>query len=287
MATLVCRNLRETVAAYCDYLDLQILEQQPAGDQLAGFYNTPGLANANSALLANRCGEPWLRIVEDPDSIPLEPLKHHGWLSLEVLVEDVDKLVEGLSDSPFDILRPVANLELSDNIRACQVKGPCGEVLYLTQIKGAVPPFDLPRARCFVDRLFIPVLCAPDRDSAQAFYQGFANTKGLAFDTKITVVNQAYGYELERQHPVAVMLLAGQSMIEIDEIAAAKPRPDSAGRLSAGIASVSFEVDSLEALDLDWVTAPAPLYTAPYDGRRVGLVTGMAGELIELIERRA
>jgi hypothetical protein len=285
LSTLVCKDLTTVVGAYCQYLCLTVYEQTPIDRQLAELWGTPELEGALSVLLANACGEPWLRLVEDAGCEPLAPLKYHGWLSLEVLVEDVDQLVSGLQISPFELLRPAANLELSDNIRAAQVSGPCGEVMYLTQIKGDVPPFDLPRARCEVDRLFIPVMCTPDRAATQAFYERFPNTNGLAFDTKITVVNQAYGLPLETQHPVTTLMLSGQSLIEADEISEADSRPVQEGHLPPNIASISFEVDDLDTLNLEWRTRPRVLQGAPYNGRRVGLVVGPAGEWVELLER--
>ena len=285
LSTLVCKDLAAVQEHYCNYLSLQVLRQNKVSTDLATLWQAPELAGAPSVLLANALGEPWLRLVQDLSVIPLAPLTSTGWLSLEVLVQDVDSLVAGLAGSPFKVLRPVANLELSDNIRACQVSGPCGEVFYLTQINGDVPPFDLPRARCAVDRLFIPVLCAHDRDQAQRFYEAFPRTKALAFDTKITVVNQAYGLPLERQYPVATMLLRGQSLIEIDEIPQALPRQPLAGRLPSNIASISFEVDNLAALNLQWFSTPRPIAEPPYAGRNVGVAIGAAGEWLELIER--
>ncbi len=285
LSTLLSNDLALSVSAYCDYLHLQVFEESAVSFELAELWQTPELQGAAVTLLANSLGEPWLRIVEDKNSHAIEPLKYHGWLSLEVLVSGVDDLVAGLSDSPFTVLRPVADLELSANIRACQVQGPCGEVLYLTQIKGDVPPFDLPRARCAVDRLFIPVMCAPDRDTAKSFYEGFENTKGLSFATKITVINQAYGWDITRQHPVATMVLQQQNLIEIDEIDAAKPRPLS-NSLPANISSISFEVDDINNLDLNWVSKPRFINAAPYNGRAVGLVKGAADEWLELVSRQ-
>lgn len=283
LSTIACPNVAAVVEDYCRYLHLNIADTSTVDEALAALWQCPELAGANMTLLANACGEPWLRLVEVEGIVPLTPLKHHGWMALEVLVDDVDSLIAGLANSPFKVLRPVASLELSENIRACQVEGPCGEVYYFTQIKGDVPPFDLPRARCVVDRLFIPVLCVPDRSRSQEFYESFPRTKSLAFDTKITVINQAYDLPLTQQHPVATLMLRGQSLIEIDEISAASARP--ADGFPANIASVGFEVDNLDDLGFDWLSLPRHMECLPYCGRRVALVRGEAGEWLELIER--
>ena len=55
--------------------------------------------------------------------------------------------------------------------------------------------------------------------------------------TRITVVNQARGFDLDRRHPVATLQLAGEAMIEIDEIA--ETQPDPAG-ICQGVACVTF-----------------------------------------------
>ncbi|WP_299592273.1 hypothetical protein [uncultured Microbulbifer sp.] len=293
-ATLVTRDLDRAVAAYKQFL---ALNQSACGMEfvspaLADLWGCPGLAGARQCLLENALGEPFVRIVEDPAVSTTTPLHYHGWMALEVVVEDVDGLAQTIQEqgsaSGFEVLRPAADLELSDKIRASQVAGPCGEVLYLTRISGEVPPFDLPRARCPVDRLFIPVVSVPDRAASMTFYEGFPGTQCLQFQTRITVVNQAFGLPLEQQHPVATVSLRGQSLIEIDELAPARPHIVSEGTLPAGIASISFEVDSFDQLASAGVTliqSPRRITEAPYAGRRVAMLQGTAGELIELIER--
>ena len=122
--------------------------------------------------------------------------------------------------------------------------------------------------------------------AALVFYQQFAGVKDYQFDTKITSVNAAYGYELDRKHPVATMQLAGSTMIEIDQIDAAEPRPKAVGKLPAGIAMISYEVESLAELDIEWLAAPTRLQQQPYLGRLAACCLGAGGELLELIERR-
>ena len=58
--------------------------------------------------------------------------------------------------------RPIGAYEMIDLLA-----GPAGETLYLTEVRAPVPPFDLPmNARFTAERLFIPVLSAPDREAA-------------------------------------------------------------------------------------------------------------------------
>jgi hypothetical protein len=54
--------------------------------------------------------------------------------------------------------------------------------------------------------------------------------------------------------------------------------------LPAGMAMVSFAVESLEPFLSRFVAPPRVLYGPPYDGRRAGVMRGPDGEHIELIE---
>lgn len=273
------------VAAYVDSLSMRVVESGRLDPALVHLWSAPGLAGARSAVLASESEIPWIRVIEDASIRSAVPFKQQGWMSLEVAVQDVDRLAAELAGSPFEIWRPPADLDVSEDIRAMQVIGPAGEVLYLTQIKKPVPPFEIPMAGCGVDRLFIPVMCCTDRDAVLAFYRRFPNCRDFRFDTTITSVNTAFGFELDRNHPVAVVQLAGKSMIEIDQIDEAVPRPCADGRLPPGIAIIGCEVDSLDISGVDFPSPPMRLEIQPYRGRRAACCRGAGGELLELIER--
>ena len=86
------------------------------------------------------------------------------------------------------------------------------------------------------------------------------------------------------KHPVATVQLAGQSMVEIDQLGVAKSRPPTAGRLPAGIAMVSFVFDNIDNIGIKPVSPPQRLEGKLYGGQRVAVCRGAGGELIELIE---
>lgn len=215
--TLIAPDLDAACTAYGEQLGLDVATREVLGPDLAAVLGLSDLAGQPAAWLANPAGECILRLVEDPQAKVLEPTFRHGWLSLEVLVADVDALVSELR-APFRVLRPPADLELSPAIRASQVLGPCGEMLYLTSIKEPVPPFDLPMSDARVSHTFIGVMSTPDRAASQAAWVALAGQPGWAFDTKITVLNDAFGKDLASRYPVAVVPLPGQSMVEIDEV---------------------------------------------------------------------
>jgi len=184
-----------------------------------------------------------------------------------------------MDESPFEVIGEPANLDVSDNIRAMQVIGSASEVLYLTEVKAEVPPFELPFARCAVDRLFIPVLLAGDRDQTLEVYEQFADTSGVKFETKITVINRARQFDIGRRHPVATLQLRGSNLIEIDQLEGLRERPSNSGKLPTGIAMISIEVTNIPGLIESYTKGDGP-----YAGRRAALLRGAAGEMIELIE---
>lgn len=282
LSTLITRDLDASLSHYCEQLELTVSYRGSFGAELAALWQQEALVEAPCALLANAAGENWLRIVEVADAANVEPLKQFGWMALEVSVEDVDALAESFAGTVFDVLRPPANLDISDQLRACQVQGPSKEVFYFTEIKGQVPGFDLSPARCKVDRLFIPVQCSPNRDASIAFYRQFDGVKGQAFDTIVTVVNQAWGLPLNTKQPIATVALAGGNLIEIDELPEAAPR--STDRLSLGIAAITLLIDDIDSAQIDWLSPPRRISNAPYNGARVGLAIGPAGEWIEVLE---
>lgn len=271
-ATLIAPDLQQVCDAYVAQLALQLQERGTLQADDAAALDLEDLIGAPLAWLANSAGEPVLRVIEDARAVVAEPMFRHGWLSLEVLVGDIDSLAAGLQ-APFKVLGPAANLELSDAIRAAQVLGPCGELLYLTQIKAPVPPFDLPMTDATVASTFIGVMTTPDRDASQRAWSALLGAKGWAFDTRITVLNRAYGKALDGRYPVAVVPMPGQCMVEIDQVdlpASSKLRH--AGQYSLGLRLPA--VDAAVLAEAGWVVMEA--------GERRSL-RGPAGEHVELL----
>ncbi len=281
--TVVCTNLNESVEVYKS-LSMTLVKSGEVNQQLADFWHAPATAGAQYAILASASDAAWIRLIEDPvaakDFVPFET---HGWLSLEVSVNDVDTLAVKLAGSGFKIIGEPANLDVSDAIRAMQVQGPSGEILYLTEVRDDVPPFELPKASTEVDNLFIPVMITPSRDESADMFMQFDGLDKFLFDTKITVINKAYGYEILRKHPVAVLQLADNSMIELDQIDEAVPRQRLDGHLSGGIAMVSFMTEGKSPIVLD---SADEFGRSIYARKQAGYRTGIAGEGVEVISAR-
>lgn len=282
IATLSTSEHDACVAAWCQYLEHVVHCELALSSVEAVKWGCAELVGTRVTWLENGLGEPWLRIIEDPLATPVAPFQKSGWLSLEICVGDVDALYLALKDSPFHIIGKPADLDISPNIRAMQVVGPAGEVLYLTQIKTSVSGFDLPVARCPVDRLFIPILLTKNRQQALATYEQFHDTKALLFDTKITVINRAWSLPLEQSHPVATVQLSGKNLIEIDQFPALPSEFLTNSAMPSGISMISFALRDLA----EWVDETA-LYSppdGPYAGIFSSFIRGATGEWVELME---
>ena len=263
-ATIITRALDDSTGAYTGHLGQRLHRREPISLAEAKHLGLPDLAGAPTAWLANALGEPWLQLVEHPAAEPLEPFARYGWLSLEIAVRDVDALAKGLENSPFEVIGPPRDLAMSDAIRAMQVVGPSGEVLYLTEVKRVVPPFELPFARCPVDRLFIPVMTCPGREAALAHYEALSGNEGLRFETRITVISRALGLPEAQAHPVATLQLAGETLIEIDEVAGLGPA--AAHGRATGIALVHFGHEQPQAGALEGAAGERYLLTSREEG---------------------
>lgn len=216
-ATLLARDLDAATEGYrCLGLTPRVRFVLAARE--AGHLELPHAAGARGAWFGTADGEPWLRVIEAPGAPLVEPMRRHGWLALEVLVGDVDRLAARLGPPHWRVLGPPADLDVSPHIRACQVLGPCGELVYLTQVRADVPPFELPRTTAAVGGLFIAVLSTPDREATARAWEALAGRAAWRFDTRITVLNRALGRPLEARYPVAVLQFRGRCLLEIDEV---------------------------------------------------------------------
>ena len=269
---VLARDIDPLVTAYQRYLELTVTQRFRLDEATAAGLGLQALAGQSGCLLAGGSGRAWLMAIQAATAPPRDALTTHGWLSQEVLVADVDRLAARLAGSPFEVLRPPANLAVSERIRACQVRGPAGEILYLTQVNGTVPPFELPTCRAAVDHLFIAVLSTPGQ--ALVIGQRLAGREGLRFDTRISVANQALGLPLEQRHPVGTVQLAGNALIEIDQIETATAAP---AELCAGTALMVFEAGGTPPPEARALSA------GPFAGRFVAPLRGRAGERAALL----
>lgn len=228
-ATLVVAELRPLIEAYRPLgLEPGAHRRVSAGE--AEAWQRPELAGCATVSLSAHDAPPLLRLIELPGARPRPTRFSHGWLALEVLVRDVDELGRRLQDSAFEIVGAPADLAVSPAIRAMQVIGPAGEMLYLTQIKHAVPPFELPLSAQLspeqdLGPLFIGVMSVPSREAALDACSTSPPRPTFRFDTRVTVLSRALERPLDHPWPVATVQWEGASLFEIDEVNDARLLP--------------------------------------------------------------
>ncbi|MCC5862390.1 MAG: hypothetical protein JJT93_10855, partial [Gammaproteobacteria bacterium] len=258
----------------------------PLPAALADGWGAPAQTGAETRLLAPAKGTGfWFRFVAGQTG-DYRALTTWGWNASELIVQDVDALAAHLENSPFRIIGPPEDLSFTDAIRAMQIEGPAGEVVYLTQFKRRLEEFDTPEPECAVDRCFIVILGGADLHALKRFYETrFGVPDAPVMPVKISVLSNALGLPAEQAHDLAALPLAGQSFIEADQYPAeAIARRTPEGALPPAMAIVSFRVPDLAPHQ---AAALGPVYTSdlpPYAGARALTLRGPAGELIELIE---
>jgi catechol 2,3-dioxygenase-like lactoylglutathione lyase family enzyme len=272
--------------AYAEWLGYTAAAHGKIDKELATVWDAPAMVGRPYVLMQPESKEKiYLRFVQVAPAPGYVPMKTFGWNAIEIMVQDPDALATRLakSGSPFQIIGQPRPLGPNSPIRAMQVVGPAQEVLYLTRFPG---PDGRPTARTFVDRPFILIDGGPQLETLQDFYgKQFGATVGAAAQARMTVLNKAHGFDIETTHPLAVARLSPQYSIEMDGYPeTATARPTHKGELPPAIASVSFEVDSLDAVKVPLLAPAHAIKAQPYGGRRVATVRGPAGELIELVE---
>ncbi len=285
MATIAAPELKKVEAWYGQWLDYSVVERGSVTEELAASWAAPESAGRPFIVMQPASGADVLIRAVEIDAVPdYRAMTTFGWNAIELVVDDLYTLHDRLKQSPFEIIGEPRSLGGSfASIHAMQMIGPAQEMLYLTTETGDRDASSLPIPQSAVDRLFIVVLAGPDLDRLRDFYTGRLNmAKGPIFDIPIRSIARAQG--LPDNHLFSISLARGTehgNSIELDgypETATHRPRPD--GQLPPGVALVSFSVDNLDALDIDFITNPVRAYGT----MRAASFIGPAGELTELIE---
>ncbi len=178
------------------------------------------------------------------------------------------------------------NLSTTDDIKAMQAFGPSKELTYFTTVKN--PDFGLGKAESFVDRVFIVINGGRTMESHIGFYR---DTLGIEVSdpqpVRMSALNAILGYDSEREHPLSVANIGGPFKIELDQYPEGTiDRPILPGDIPPGISIVSFMIDDLDAVPVDFKAKPTKPESSPYDGNRAAVIVGPNGEWIELIESK-
>jgi catechol 2,3-dioxygenase-like lactoylglutathione lyase family enzyme len=291
-ATVATPDVSAAARWYAGALGYRIAERNVISPALAAAWGAPAMAGRTMVTLLPESGaDVPIRIVEiDPMPAP-EPLTTWGWSAIEIAVQDVDalyaRLKRGWLAPPIRLLGEPRALSPGSPIVAMQLRGPAGEVLYLTANTGDRLKSNHPEPRSMVDRTFIAVLAGPDLAALKTFYRDrFA--LGDQGDMTLPVPSRAVAHGLPADHPytISVVVLAERgNKIELDGFppGATGPRPQWPGQLPPGTAMMSFSVAGFDGLDGATIAPPAALYGS----LRAATFRGPAGELTELIADRS
>jgi catechol 2,3-dioxygenase-like lactoylglutathione lyase family enzyme len=284
--TLSAPDLDAAETAYAQQLHYRVVDRGAVGADLAAAWDAPLAQGRRYVVMQPDSGETtYLRIVQSPTTPGYEAMKTQGWNANEMLVQDVDALAAKLRSSAFKIVGEPRPLSSSASVRAMQVIGPAGELNYLTCIPPQGGTFIKTPAKSFVDRSFIAVVGGASLEAMRTFYQDqLGLTLTATYSAPINVLQQAWGWAADVNTRVALAQISPGFLIELDEYPANAPaRPQRSGDLPPGMAMVSFAVNDLNRLKINWQVPPKVRPEAPYHGRSAGLVLGAAGEWIELI----
>jgi hypothetical protein len=287
-ATIAAPDLAKVEKDYTRYLGYTVRERGTVSPALAASWDAPRAAGRRYILMSAAAHpDVFIRAVATPAVGGYRPLTTHGWNSIEIVVDDTDATFARFKGGPFKVIGEPANLKGYPSIRAFQVEGRSGEVLYLTSETGDRSRSPLPAPGGPIGRVFIMVAGGPDIQAMVDWYAaGFGLSSGPIRDTPIGVVQQAQNLPADRGTPITTMRLAKPgNLFELDGYSAAATwRPRAVGELPPGVAITSVSVRSLEGLKVPFITAPAAHAGLAYGGRRAATARGAAGELLEIVE---
>jgi catechol 2,3-dioxygenase-like lactoylglutathione lyase family enzyme len=291
MATFAAADLDVVERDYGRWLGYKVRERGLISAELARSWGAPRAEGRGYLLMSSDAASGvFIRAVQASPAalaLPYRPLQTHGWNGIEIIVDDADGLHAKLKGSPFRVIGEPAALGAYPSIRAFQVVGQSGEVLYLTAETGDRSRSLLPLPNGEVGRIFIMVVGGPDIEALLDFYTTpFGLTRNTPRSVPVGVLIRAQSLAPGAGLPLTTARLAEHgNLIELDGYSAnAGPRPTPEGDLPLGIVSTSFAVRKLDAFKFDWLSAPQRLPGLAYGGSNAASVRGPAGEWVELIE---
>ena len=288
IATLCVSDISICISAYTDLLDYQVIDEGELPQSLAAAWSTPDMTGMPYALLQPSSGaEVYLRFIETGRTGGYWPPVTQGWIATEILTTDPDALLEKLQGSAFTHIGGPGDLyPHPKSPRALQMAGPAGELMYFTRILPGGSRFGLHGAKTFVDRPFIMVTGGTSMDEIHGFYGGVLAlrvTEPSPF--VIGQMSRVLGVDPRTAYPVSLARIPGRSfLIELEELPPyIERRHVPEGQLPEGLAMVSFKSAPLDELNLNYRAEPRRIDIPPYNGRKVAVIEGPAGEWLELI----
>ena len=213
--TLRVPSLMNSVAAYHE-LGYQDAPVNAASAAAIALSDRALQGCAHHTILMSTMPFQTLTLVEWQGDIPT-PFATPGWSAMEVLVSDLDALF-GKLPSAFSVLNPPAALSFSDQIRAMQVAGPAGELIYFTEVSGEVPGFELPTAAQQVNQCFVMINAVTDIQHSIAFYAKLLGcTAPKPMPARVSILSRSNGLDEDHRHDIAPIALGPGQLFELDQ----------------------------------------------------------------------
>jgi catechol 2,3-dioxygenase-like lactoylglutathione lyase family enzyme len=285
-ATLTVRDVEASAARYRDWMDYAVVERGVVDPDLAASWAAPAAAGRAFAVCRPASGaEVFIRFVQADPPADYRPLRTFGWSAMEICVSDTLAVERRLRASPFEVIGPPRALDGMPEIFPMQVRGPDGEIVYLTQIRGQPAGTRLPVAQSLIDRLFIMVLASSDLERTRRWFaEGLGLVAHGEVSLRYTMLSKAFDLPADTRHRIATGGHGIDTFLEFDQYpAAATARPGAPDQLPPGVAMVTLDHPGLESLSVDWLSPPQVRPGALYGGRRQGVVRCPDGALIELV----
>ncbi len=287
-ATLTVSDLARSTSLYAEYFDYEVVETGKVDEDLATSWGAPASAGLPFSVMKPASGaDIYLRFIEQPPHPEFTPLRTYGWAAIEICVEDVLRANDRVENSPFEIIGPPREIDGLPAIYPMQLKGPDGEIIYLTQIRSDLPAFDLPRAAAPIDKLFILVMACSDLDASLDWMEKYAGVeKGRDMEIVYTMLAGAFGTPMDELHRIATMIHGRDVFLELDQYPeAATPRPCHDGMLPPACAIGTFWTPDFDALKGDWITPPTRRPSVIYKDKRAATLRAPDGTLVEIVEQ--
>jgi hypothetical protein len=249
-ATITCPDAGAAAALYETALGYQRVDSGAVTPDQARLWQAPALAGAACVRLAPvrltppgpppGLAGPWLRFISQPGPPPAA-FTSSGWAALELTVQDCESAVARLAAHGFIVAGPAADLDFADGaLCAGQVRGPHGEMLYLTEVRRQVPGYVLPQAAQPIDRLFIAILATPDLEASLAHQASLDLPESGRFQSVVPYIAAAQGLPHDHAFSFATTSIAPGHYLELDSLPGLAPRPRPQGLLPPGIAFITL-----------------------------------------------
>lgn len=286
-ATLTSSDLDRSIDWYRTWLDYELVEDDVLDADHAESWHVAKLVGRRQVTLRPASGRPvYLRFVAQSAHPDYEPLKSYGWNAVEICTQDTDAVNARMIDSPFTIIGPPKKIAGLDSIYPMQVMGPDREVVYLTQINGDLPEYDLPRAQSLIDSLFILVTGSNDMQRELDWLRDSVGlSPGRSMAINYTMINKAHGLPDGTQHELATVKHERDCFLEVDQYPdGATDRPRRDGELYPGIALATLQHPDFDAVLNRTGAVAYTLSGIVYAGKRAFTLTSPDGTLYEIVE---